>query len=76
MAFSSNLTASAASVARAKAEGRAPGLFARIDAWRAKRRQAARIAFELNCYSERELADLGLTREDIVSVARGEYRRA
>ena len=52
------------------------GVFERIEAWRARRRQAARIAFELNCYSERELADLGLTRSDIPLVARGDFRRS
>ena len=74
MASSSNLTASAGT--RDKADSRVSGLFQRIDAWRSQRRQAAQVAFELSCYSERELADLGLTRDDIGSVARGDYRRS
>ncbi len=73
MASFLNLTASTDT--RQVAGERAPGVFQRIEAWRDRRRQAARIAFELNCYSERELADLGLTRDDIAQVARGEYRR-
>ncbi len=74
MVFSSNMTASAGT--RDEAGSRVSGLFRRIDAWRGQRRQAARIVFELNCYSERELADLGLTRDDIGSVARGDYSRS
>jgi uncharacterized protein YjiS (DUF1127 family) len=45
-------------------------------AWRAQRQQVARVTAELNCYTERELADLGLSRADIPSVARGTFRRA
>ena len=74
MALSLNPTASVA--ARNATAGHVDGLFGRFAAWRSQRRQAARIAFELSCYSERELADLGLTRDDIAQVARGEYRRS
>ncbi len=45
-------------------------------AWRQNRKQVARVTFELNCYSDRELADLGLSRGDIRDVARGTFRRA
>jgi uncharacterized protein YjiS (DUF1127 family) len=44
-------------------------------AWRAERQKVARITSELNCYADRELADLGLTRGDIADVARGTFRR-
>jgi uncharacterized protein YjiS (DUF1127 family) len=37
--------------------------------------QQQRVARELARFSERELADLGLTRGDIPAVARGERRR-
>lgn len=47
----------------------------RIRAWLAGRRAAARVAAELQQYSDRELLDIGLTRADIPAVARGESRR-
>lgn len=50
-------------------------LMARLNAWRSKRREIARIEFELGTYTERNLADLGLTSNDIPAVARGQYRR-
>ena len=43
--------------------------------WLGRRREIARIEFELNTYSERHLADLGLTRGDVPEVARGRFRR-
>jgi uncharacterized protein YjiS (DUF1127 family) len=42
---------------------------------RAARREASRIAAELNSYSDRELLELGLFRHDIPAVAEGTYRR-
>jgi uncharacterized protein YjiS (DUF1127 family) len=48
----------------------------RVRGWLARRREIARIEFELNTYSDRHLADLGLTRGDIPMVARGRFRRA
>ena len=75
MAFSSNLAASA-DTGRVPTTSRAPGVLQRFESWRSRRRQIARTMFELGCYSERELADLGLTRDDIAGVARGEYRRS
>lgn len=74
MAFSLNPTASVQT--RDRATGGVSGLFERVEAWRSRRRQSARIAFELSCYTERELADLGLTRDDIAQVARGDYHRS
>lgn len=40
-----------------------------------KASQQRRVASELAAFSDRELADLGLTRGDIPGVARGEWRR-
>lgn len=37
--------------------------------------QAHRVAAELSRFTDRQLADLGLTRGDIPAVARGELRR-
>jgi uncharacterized protein YjiS (DUF1127 family) len=37
--------------------------------------RAHRVATELSRFSDRQLADLGLTRGDIPAVARGELRR-
>ena len=41
----------------------------------AQRRRVARYTRELEAYSNRELAELGLDRSDIPAVARGTYRR-
>ena len=41
----------------------------------AQRRRIARYTRELQAYSNRELAELGLDRSDIPAVARGTYRR-
>lgn len=41
---------------------------------RAQRREVARITRELQGYTERQLADLGLSRADIPDVARGLFR--
>ena len=49
--------------------------FARVGAWIAERRKIARITRELNRYSVRDLADMGLTRGDIPAVARGRMPR-
>ncbi len=51
------------------------GLSRRLRDWMGRRREIARIEFELNTYSDRHLADLGLTRGDIRDVARGRYHR-
>ncbi len=53
----------------------ARGLPRRLRDWIARRREIARIEFELNTYSDTNLADLGLTRGDIHDVARGRFRR-
>jgi uncharacterized protein YjiS (DUF1127 family) len=49
--------------------------FGRFGAWLAERRRAARTKRELMAYSDRELADMGLTRADIPRVARGQLTR-
>jgi len=49
--------------------------FGRIGDWIAERRRLSRTIRELNAYSDRELADMGLTRNDIPLVARGLLRR-
>ncbi len=54
---------------------RPASIAARFRAWRARREQINRISFELSCYTDRELADLGLSRGDIPEVARGTFRR-
>lgn len=52
------------------------GLARRLRDWIARRRDIARIEFELNTYSDANLADLGLTRGDIPDVARGRFTRS
>ncbi|MBV9538483.1 MAG: DUF1127 domain-containing protein [Acidisphaera sp.] len=51
-----------------------PGI-GRIAAWFAERRRIGRTVAELRHYTDRELADMGLTRADIPAVARGQLRR-
>jgi uncharacterized protein YjiS (DUF1127 family) len=48
------------------------GLLAAFQAWRARRRDIARITHALEAMSNRELAELGISRSDIPAVARGE----
>lgn len=43
--------------------------FATVRAANAKRAERARVRFELNQYSDRELADMGLSRSDIPGIA-------
>ena len=43
---------------------------------RAQRRKAARIARELHTYTDRELADLRLSRSDIPAIASGTFGRS
>jgi uncharacterized protein YjiS (DUF1127 family) len=47
----------------------------RFTAWRAKQAYRARIARELNTYTDRELFDLGIQRADIPAVLNGTFRR-
>ena len=47
----------------------------RLHAWLARRREAARITRELGTYSDHGLADLGLSRSDIPSIAHGRMWR-
>jgi uncharacterized protein YjiS (DUF1127 family) len=46
-------------------------LRSRLAAWNERRKTIARVTRELNTYTERQLADLGLNRSDIPDVARG-----
>ncbi len=48
---------------------------ARFSAWRAKRAYRARIARELNTYTDRELFDLGIQRADFQAILNGTFRR-
>jgi uncharacterized protein YjiS (DUF1127 family) len=50
-------------------------LFTRLAAWWDERRRIARTIDELEQLSDHELADIGITRADIVRVARGSVRR-
>ncbi len=43
--------------------------------WRAKRAYRARIARELNTYTDRELFDLGIQRADFQAILNGTFRR-
>ena len=43
---------------------------------KSRRQEAARITRELSGYTDRELADLRLSRADIPDVARGSFGRA
>ncbi len=48
---------------------------ARFAEWRAKRAYRARIARELNTYTDRELFDLGIQRADFAAIVNGTFRR-
>jgi uncharacterized protein YjiS (DUF1127 family) len=52
------------------------GLIAAFHAWRARRQDIARITRELECYSNGELAELGLSRGDIPAIARESLAKA
>ena len=47
---------------------------ARVAAWLRRRRQVATAIRELSWHSDRELADLGVSRGDIVALAEGRSR--
>ncbi len=49
---------------------------ARIVAWMDRRRRVATAVRELSWHSDRELADLGVSRGDIVALAEGRSREA
>ncbi len=51
------------------------GLNLRFRAYKAETRARSRIIRELSTYTDDELADLGLSRGDIVAVASGTHRR-
>jgi uncharacterized protein YjiS (DUF1127 family) len=48
------------------------GLFARVAKWREQRRSYQQLLFELEGLSDRDLADIGISRFDIPAIARGE----
>jgi len=47
----------------------------RLDALRGRRRERHRIMRELNAHTDRELHELGMSRDDIPEIARGAWRR-
>ena len=47
----------------------------RFAAWHAVRVARARVAEELNAYTDRELSDIGISRYDIPAVVNGTYQR-
>ncbi len=47
----------------------------RFLAWRAQRREQARIITELNKFEDRDLRDLGLSRYDFMAIASGNFKR-
>ncbi|HEX3346770.1 MAG TPA: DUF1127 domain-containing protein [Acetobacteraceae bacterium] len=49
--------------------------FGRIGRWLSERRRIGRTMAELQRYTDRELADMGLARSDIPLVARGLLQR-
>lgn len=50
-------------------------LGAKWNEFRTARRERNRIIRELNAYSDRDLAELGLFRHDVPAIAAGTYRR-
>jgi uncharacterized protein YjiS (DUF1127 family) len=49
-------------------------LIERAEAWRARRREHARVYRELMAYSDRDLDELGIQRRDIRAISRPEVR--
>jgi uncharacterized protein YjiS (DUF1127 family) len=47
----------------------------RFAEWRKTRARLARVARELNSYTDRELFDLGIQRADFAAILNGTYRR-
>ncbi len=47
----------------------------RVRLWRAARRAEQQILQELSTYTDRELADLNLSRGDVADIAREGYRQ-
>jgi uncharacterized protein YjiS (DUF1127 family) len=54
--------------------GASAGLLARLAAWWDERRRIARTVAELDQLSDAELDDIGISRADILDVARGVAR--
>ncbi|UNC13288.1 DUF1127 domain-containing protein [Acidiphilium multivorum] len=67
--------AAAIDAALADSARRAANSFARVSAWFAERRAAREAYRELQSLSDRELADLGISRADIRAVVNGTYQR-
>jgi uncharacterized protein YjiS (DUF1127 family) len=47
----------------------------RLEDYRRTRSERARTYVELNASSDRDLAELGYSREDLIAIARGTYQR-
>lgn len=60
---------------RHRAAQGAGSLLTSVRTWFAERHRRNAILRELNQYSPRELADLGITRGDFSSIAAGTFRR-
>ena len=52
-----------------------PALLSQFNAWRARRRERRQVIRELSAHTDRQLADMGITRGDIRAVAAGTFRR-
>ena len=75
MSISSSFTAASAQVRSHAASGTVlQRLGMRWQRARAQQRDVDRITLELQGYSDRQLADLGMSRADIPDVARGTFR--
>ncbi len=48
------------------------GLIAKVAKWREQRRTYNNVMFELEHMTDRDLADIGISRYDIPAIARGE----
>lgn len=51
-------------------------LYQRFRLWRAAKRAERQVLDELACYTERELADMGLSRGDLPGIAREAFDAA
>lgn len=47
----------------------------RLEGYRQEHRARAQVIAELSTASDRELAELGYSREDLIAIARGTYQR-
>ncbi|MEK0085206.1 DUF1127 domain-containing protein [Benzoatithermus flavus] len=51
-------------------------LYRRFRCWLAAERAARQVLAELSCYTDRELADIGLSRGDVPALAREAFEMA